>query len=205
MLVRDEHYSTGFLYPVLISPAWKLFSSVPDAYAAAKALGSLAMSLTGSLFLGTVVAVTVLSFVAVVLWWPALAGRGVARVAGRAGMLVLLNALVLLTAGALLNAQFLFFADWTDLRGAFGGVPTSTAVSRGTTASRAAPVVQTPGERKLKTEAMAIETGITCKAPPTPNRLTINAVKKNCRKKVSIRRRICMPSTSASVAITMRL
>ena len=53
-------------------------------------------------------------------------------------MLVLLNALVLVTAGALLNAQFLFFADWTDLRGAFGGAPTSTAVSRGATASRAA-------------------------------------------------------------------
>jgi Putative esterase len=96
------------------------------------------MSLTGSLFLGAVVAVTVVAFVAVVLWWPALAGRGVTRVAGRAGMLVLLNALVLVTAGALLNAQFLFFASWTDLRGAFGGVPTSTAVSRGTTASRAA-------------------------------------------------------------------
>ena len=96
------------------------------------------MSLTGSLFLGTLVAVTVVAFVAVVLGWPALAGRGVPRVAGRVGMLVRLNALVLLTAGALLNAQFLFFADWTDLRGAFGGVPTSTAVSRGAAASRAA-------------------------------------------------------------------
>ena len=96
------------------------------------------MSLTGSLFLGTVVAVTVVAFVAVVLGWPRLAGRGAPRVAGRVGMLVLLNALVLLTAGALFNAQFLFFADWTDLRGAFGGVPTSTAVSRGEGASRAA-------------------------------------------------------------------
>jgi hypothetical protein len=88
------------------------------------------MSLTGSLFLWVLVAVTVGAFVAVVLAWPALAGRGVSRVGGRVGMLVLLNALVLVTAGALLNAQFLFFADWSDLRGAFGGVPTSTAVSR---------------------------------------------------------------------------
>ena len=96
------------------------------------------MSLTGSLFLWMLVAVTVVAFVAVVVGWPAMAGRGVPRVGGRVGMLVLLNALVLVTAGALLNAQFLFFADWTDLRGAFGGVPTSTAVSRGATASRAA-------------------------------------------------------------------
>ncbi len=95
------------------------------------------MSLTGPLFLGMVMTVTVLAFVAVVLVWPAMAGRGVPRVGGRVGMLVLLNALVLVTAGALLNAQFLFFADWTDLRGAFGGAPTSTAVSRGATASRA--------------------------------------------------------------------
>ncbi len=96
------------------------------------------MSLTGSLFLWMLVAVTVVAFVAVVVGWPAMAGRGVPRVGGRVGMLVLLNALVLVTAGALLNAQFLFYADWTDLRGAFGGVPTSTAVSRGATASRAA-------------------------------------------------------------------
>ena len=35
----------GFVYPVLIAPAWRLYSSVPEAYAAAKAIGSVAMSL----------------------------------------------------------------------------------------------------------------------------------------------------------------
>ncbi|HEY2936818.1 MAG TPA: glycosyltransferase family 39 protein [Gaiellaceae bacterium] len=35
----------GFVYPVLIAPAWRLFSSVPEAYAAAKVIGSVAMSL----------------------------------------------------------------------------------------------------------------------------------------------------------------
>jgi glycosyltransferase involved in cell wall biosynthesis len=46
-LIRGEHHGAyGFLYPVLIGPAWKVFSSVPDAYAAAKAIGSLTMSLT---------------------------------------------------------------------------------------------------------------------------------------------------------------
>ena len=39
-------------------------------------------------------------------------------------MLLTVNVLVLLTAATQLNAQFLFFADWTDLRGAFGGNPT---------------------------------------------------------------------------------
>jgi hypothetical protein len=46
--------SYGFVYPVLISPAWKLFSSVPHAYAAAKAIGSVTMSLAAvpAYFLG---------------------------------------------------------------------------------------------------------------------------------------------------------
>ena len=52
-------------------------------------------------------------------------------------MLLTVNILVLLTAATQLNSQFLFFADWTDLRGAFTGPATSTAVSRGATASRA--------------------------------------------------------------------
>ena len=45
-LIRGEHHgSYGFLYPLLISPAWKVFASVPEAYAAAKAIGCVAMSL----------------------------------------------------------------------------------------------------------------------------------------------------------------
>jgi len=45
-LVRGQHHgSYGFLYPLVISPAWKAFASVPSAYAAAKAIGSVAMSL----------------------------------------------------------------------------------------------------------------------------------------------------------------
>src|ERR671931_2335603 len=46
-LVRGEHHGAyGFVYPAVIAPAWKLFSSVPDAYAGAKVIGSVAMSLT---------------------------------------------------------------------------------------------------------------------------------------------------------------
>jgi glycosyltransferase involved in cell wall biosynthesis len=46
-LVRGHHTGAyGIVYPILISPAWKLFSSVPQAYAAAKTIGSILMSLT---------------------------------------------------------------------------------------------------------------------------------------------------------------
>jgi hypothetical protein len=37
--------SYGFVYPILIAPAYRLFRSVPDAYAAAKAINALLMSL----------------------------------------------------------------------------------------------------------------------------------------------------------------
>jgi glycosyltransferase involved in cell wall biosynthesis len=46
-LIRGQHHGAyGFLYPMMIAPAWRLFSSVPTAYAAAKVIGSVAMSLT---------------------------------------------------------------------------------------------------------------------------------------------------------------
>ena len=46
LLVRDEPSDVyGVLYPVLISPAWALFDSVPQAYAAAKAMNAVMMSL----------------------------------------------------------------------------------------------------------------------------------------------------------------
>ena len=46
-LVRDEPTAAyGLVYPALISPAWALFDSVPDAYAAAKAINAFLISLT---------------------------------------------------------------------------------------------------------------------------------------------------------------
>jgi glycosyltransferase involved in cell wall biosynthesis len=45
-LIRDVHHGAyGVVYPVLIAPAWRAFGSVPDAYAAAKTIGSVLMSL----------------------------------------------------------------------------------------------------------------------------------------------------------------
>jgi len=95
------------------------------------------MSLTGWVFLDAIALLTVAGFVVLVLLWPSLAGREPRRILARAGMLLTVNALVLLTAATQLNAQFLFFADWADLRGALGGGPTATALNRGATAARA--------------------------------------------------------------------
>ena len=45
-LVRGvPSHGYGFVYPVLIAPAWRIFSSVPDAYHAAKIANSVIMSL----------------------------------------------------------------------------------------------------------------------------------------------------------------
>ncbi|MFL6011402.1 MAG: glycosyltransferase family 4 protein, partial [Gaiellaceae bacterium] len=47
LLIRDAPATSsyGVVYPVLISPAYRIFSSVPDAYVAAKAINSAVMSL----------------------------------------------------------------------------------------------------------------------------------------------------------------
>ena len=72
-------------------------------------------------------------------FWPRLAGRNPAHIAARAGLLLGVNLLVLFTAAATqLNAQFLFFAGWSDLQGASGSKVASTNVSRGGQASTAA-------------------------------------------------------------------
>ena len=45
-LVRDHSTGAyGYVYPILIAPAWAAFRAIPDAYAAAKGINSLVMSL----------------------------------------------------------------------------------------------------------------------------------------------------------------
>ena len=45
-LVRDvPSHGYGFVYPVLLAPAWRFFDAVPEAYAAAKAINAVVMSL----------------------------------------------------------------------------------------------------------------------------------------------------------------
>jgi hypothetical protein len=46
LLVRGvPSHGYGFVYPVVLAPAWRLFASVPDAYDAAKAIDAVVMSL----------------------------------------------------------------------------------------------------------------------------------------------------------------
>lgn len=97
------------------------------------------LSLTGSLFLGLVVVATAAAFVAAVLVLPRFSASRPKPVIARVSMLLLVNCLVLLTAAVVLNDQFTFYADWTDLRGAMfgGGVKGPTAYAGGP-AARAA-------------------------------------------------------------------
>jgi pimeloyl-ACP methyl ester carboxylesterase len=89
------------------------------------------MSLTGPVFLGGVVALTVLAFVLLVVAWPRLTARSPLHVAGRVVALLTVNVLVLLTAATQLNSAFLFFAGWGDLQGALSGHIAQTALDRG--------------------------------------------------------------------------
>ena len=69
-LVRGEATAAyGIVYPALIAPAWAIFDSVPQAYAAAKAINSLVMSLAAvpAYFLGRRVLAEPLALVAAAL------------------------------------------------------------------------------------------------------------------------------------------
>jgi enterochelin esterase-like enzyme len=96
------------------------------------------VSLTSTFFLAVVVLVTIAAFVLLVVKWPALTGREPRKIAARAGMLLVVNGLVVLTAATQLNARFLFFADWTDLKVALTGSVTQTSLNRGGAAAEAA-------------------------------------------------------------------
>lgn len=96
------------------------------------------MSMTGTGFLSLVAVLTLVAIAVAVMSWSSLAGRGVGKIVGRLGVLLLINLLVLLTAATQLNDQFLFFAGWSDLKGALTGTITTTTLSRGGAASKAA-------------------------------------------------------------------
>jgi len=96
------------------------------------------VALTGT---GLVVALWCLTAAAAagIVWvWPRVAAARLRAVVARAGMLVGINGLVVLSALAQLNHDYLFYADWTDLFGALGaGMPATTAHA-GTSAAQAA-------------------------------------------------------------------
>jgi enterochelin esterase-like enzyme len=95
------------------------------------------MSLTGPIFLDGLLALTVAAFIGLVVLWPRLTSQTPWHIAGRLGALALLNGLVLLTAATQLNAAYIFFAGWGDLRGAITGHIMQTGLDRGGAATRA--------------------------------------------------------------------
>jgi enterochelin esterase-like enzyme len=100
------------------------------------------MSLIGPWFVATVGVLCVAAF-AVTLWcWPRLSRPGPRMLAARAGMLLMVNLLVLTTAAAAVNQSFGFFADWQDLLGAVGA---PTVVTVGTPADVATPAHHATG------------------------------------------------------------
>ncbi len=96
------------------------------------------MSLVGPWFFLLVVLVTVALFAAAVVVMPLVSASRVRAVLARVTILLVVNAMVLVTAAVGLNDQFTFFADWTDLHGAlFGGRAVSTVHAGGGAAQAA--------------------------------------------------------------------
>ena len=63
-LVRGvPSHGYGFVYPILLAPAWRIFNSVPDAYTAAKVTNSVVMSLAAvpAYYLGDMTALAIAS------------------------------------------------------------------------------------------------------------------------------------------------
>jgi hypothetical protein len=89
------------------------------------------MSLTGPIFLDGLIALSVIAFLGVIVIWPRLTRRTSWHIAGRVGALTLLNGLVLLTAASQLNATYLFYSSWADLRTAYTGQVVQTSLHGG--------------------------------------------------------------------------
>lgn len=94
------------------------------------------MSLTGPVFLDGIIILTVVAAVVVIALWPRFTPLTPWHVAGRVAALGLVNLLVLLTAATQLNASYLFFASWADLRGAITGHLVQTSLHRGASAAQ---------------------------------------------------------------------
>ena len=134
------------------------------------------MSLTGRALVVLVVLLAVAVLAGAVLLWPRLAPARPLAVLARAGTLAATNLAVLLVVAVVLNDQFGFFADWTDLGGAVGGTAVRTATGGGatsalfpTTALPAAPARtlpplppgQGPGGRLLSYSVTGTRSGVT--------------------------------------------
>ncbi|MGR8009128.1 alpha/beta hydrolase [Streptomyces hypolithicus] len=75
------------------------------------------MGLTSNTVLALAVIVAVALFVATVVLWARLAGRGLRAVLGRVGLLLATQLLIFASVGLAANKSFLFYGSWSDLFG----------------------------------------------------------------------------------------
>ena len=94
-------------------------------------------SLTSPVVGWFLVTATVAAFVAVVLVLPQAAGRTLRSGLVRAGLMVGVDLLLVLTIAVQVNDQFLFFSGWADLAGAVRGTSVTSSAHHGGDAARA--------------------------------------------------------------------
>ncbi|MBS2965464.1 hypothetical protein KGA66_20600 [Actinocrinis puniceicyclus] len=75
------------------------------------------LSLDGAPFLTLLAIITLALFAGVIVLWPRLGGSGVKPVAGRVGLFAVAQLSALALFAALVNADFEFYASWSDLFG----------------------------------------------------------------------------------------
>jgi enterochelin esterase-like enzyme len=100
------------------------------------------MSLLSPAFIIVLVAIALFCMVGAVWSWPRLAGPGWRAVLGRLGVLTLVNLSVLLLAFALLNDQYQFYNDWSELVGTASTQATATSSGADAAAAASARVPQ---------------------------------------------------------------
>jgi enterochelin esterase-like enzyme len=115
------------------------------------------MGLTGSGILILAVVLAVVSLVAVVRFWPRLAGRGWKPVLGRVVAVVVTQVLLLCTLAILANDYFSFYSSWHDLLG-IGGGPVAVQATVPGTGSRPGPhgAVQVLGQEATGSDGIGV-------------------------------------------------
>ncbi len=119
------------------------------------------MNLLGVKLLMLLAVLAVAAIVVTVLLWPRLARTAFWTVLGRLGLITLVNALALLLALAVVNHQFQFFGDWSDLIGA--------TTAQGTTAPAVATVTGGSPHKAI------VATVIPQQPPPPPSTAVVVA------------------------------
>lgn len=133
------------------------------------------MGLTGKLFLGVLGLIALAGCGLTVGLWPRLAGPGARPVAGRIGLLLTTQLVILLTVAALVNDLFGFYTSWSDLFGVgsqhyqlkdSGAVQQGVNASQlqgGVTASAAARASASLADTRVTSTLVGLRSGMTAR------------------------------------------